>query len=287
MFERDIDSETESGRERVRFWLTIGVATILAGVVAALVLLLARANDNYERSLGWQTQSMEVISQTRSLDAALARAEAALGRFAVGLQKEDGRVFEQQWGRARQYRGLLQRNVRDNPAQLELITELTREMDRRGAQLGDAALSANYRQTIAAISKYHAAGHDQGLGRIDKLLTRIINNERTLLRERNRIAASDRASLNQAMLLFSLIGALAAISAIGATFSLVRAEGERSLARREQLAESDRAMELEAAVEARTAELAQANSALRNEMTERAAAEAQLRQARRWRRSAS
>jgi biotin carboxylase len=65
--------------------------------------LLSRANDNYDRSLGWQTQSLEVISQTRSLDAALARAEAALGRFAVGLQKEDGRVFEQQWGLARQY----------------------------------------------------------------------------------------------------------------------------------------------------------------------------------------
>ena len=279
MFERDFDIETESRRERVRFWLTIGVATILVGVVAALVLLLSRANDNYERSLGWQTQSMEVISQTRSLDASLARAEAALGRFAVGLQKEDGRVFEQQWGRARQYRVQLQRNVRDNPAQAKLVEELTHEMDRRGAQLGDAALSANYRQTVAAISKYHAAGHDQGLGKIDKLLTRIIDNERTLLRERNRLAAADRASLNQAMLLFSLLGAGAAVIAIGATFSLVRAEAERRLARREQLVESDRAMQLEAAVEARTAELEQANTALRSEMSERLSAEEQLRQA--------
>jgi signal transduction histidine kinase/ActR/RegA family two-component response regulator len=279
VFERDLDNETDSRRERIRFWLTIGVATILTGVVAALVLLLSRANDNYERSLGWQTQSMEVITQTRSLDAALARAEAALGRFAVGLQKEDGRVFEQQWGRARQYRQLLQRNVRDNPAQTKLIEQLTHEMDRRGAQLGDAALSANYRQTVAAISKYHAAGHDQGLGRIDKLLTQVINNERTLLRERNRVAAADRASLNQAMLLFSLLGAGAAVIAIGATFSLVRAEAERRIARREQLVESDRAMQLEAAVEERTAELEQANVALRSEMGERAAAEEQLRQA--------
>jgi signal transduction histidine kinase/ActR/RegA family two-component response regulator len=271
--------ETESRRERIRFWLTIGMATALTGVVAALVLLLARANDNYDRSLGWQTQSMEVISQTRSLDAALARAEAALGRFAVGLQKEDGRVFEQQWGLARQYLALLKRNVRDNPAQAALIDELTKEMDRRGSQLGDAALSANYNQTVAAISKYHAAGHDAGLGRIDKLLTRIIGNERTLLRERNRLAAADRASLNQALLLFSLLGAAAAVLAIGATFSLVRAEAERRVARREQAEESDRAMQLEEAVNARTAELGQANIALRNEMTEREAAEAQLRQA--------
>ncbi len=252
---------------------------MLAGVVAALVLLLARANDNYDRSLGWQTQSLEVISQTRSLDAALARAEAALGRFAVGLQKEDGRVFEQQWGLARQYLSLLKRNVRDNPAQAGLVDELTTEMNRRGSQLGDAALSANYNQTIAAISKYHAAGHDAGLGRIDKLLNRVIATERTLLRERNRIAAADRASLNQAILLFSLLGAGAAVIAIGATFSLVRAEAERRVARREQAEESDRAMQLEEAVNARTAELEQANIALRNEMSERAAAEAQLRQA--------
>ncbi|WP_432768208.1 MAG: response regulator [Sphingopyxis sp.] len=279
MFERDHDSETDQRRERLRVWLTIGVATILAGVVAALLLLLSRANDNYDRSLGWQTQSLEVISQTRSLDAALARAEAALGRFAVGLQKEDGRVFEQQWGRARQYLVQLDRNVRDNRQQSALVDQLTDEMDDRGLRLGDAALSANYNQTVAAISKYHAAGHDQALIRIDKLLTQIINNERGLLRERNRLAAADRASLNQAILLFSLLGAGAAMLAIGAGFSFVRAEGERRIARREQLAETERAMQLEAAVAARTAELGEANLALRSEMSEREAAEAQLRQA--------
>ena len=279
MFERDGDTETETRRERLRFWLTIGMATMLTGIVGALVLLLARASDNYDQSLGWQTQSLEVISQTRSLDASLARAEAALGRFAVGLQKEDGRVYEQQWGLARQYLTRLDRSVSDNTTQSKLVDQLTTEMDSRGRQLGDAALSANYKQTVAAISKYHAAGHDAALSRIDNLLNQIIANERALLRERNRIAADDRASLNQAILLFTLLGAAIAAVAIGTTFSFVRAEAERRVARREQLAESDRAMQLEEAVEARTAELEQANIALRSEMTERAAAEAQLRQA--------
>lgn len=279
VFERDGDTETETRRERLRFWLTIGMATMLTCIVGALVLLLARASDNYDQSLGWQTQSLEVISQTRSLDASLARAEAALGRFAVGLQKEDGRVYEQQWGLARQYLTRLDRSVRDNTTQSKLVDELTTEMDSRGRQLGDAALSANYKQTVAAISKYHAAGHDAALSRIDNLLNQIIANERALLRERNRIAADDRASLNQAILLFTLLGAAIAAVAIGTTFSFVRAEAERRVARREQLAESDRAMQLEEAVEARTAELEQANIALRSEMTERAAAEAQLRQA--------
>src|SRR3546814_10048132 len=83
VFERDIDSENDGRRERIRFWSTIVLGAILTGVVGALVLLLARANDDYDRSLGWQAQSLEVISQTRSVDAAIARAEAALGRFAV------------------------------------------------------------------------------------------------------------------------------------------------------------------------------------------------------------
>jgi len=279
VFERDIESENDGRRERIRFWSTIVLGAILTGVVGALVLLLARANDNYDRSLGWQTQSMEVISQTRSVDAAIARAEAALGRFAVGLQKEDGRIYEYQWGRARQFMARLQRNVRDNPKQMALVEQLTREMDSRGEQLGDAALSANYNQTVAAISKFYAAGKGEGLGRIDKLLSEIIANERALLSDRNRLAAADRASLNQAILLFSLLGAAAAVIAIGATFSLIRAETERRLARREQLVESDRAAQLEAAVEERTAELAHANAALRSEMTDREAAEAQLRQA--------
>jgi signal transduction histidine kinase/CheY-like chemotaxis protein len=279
VFERVGDTETETRQERLRTWLTIGMATVLAGIVAALLLLLVRASNNYDQSLRWQTQSLEVISQTRSLDAALARAEAALGRFAVGLQKEDGRVYEQQWGLARQYLNRLDRAVRDNPAQSKLVDQLTTEMDTRGRQLGDAALSANYNQTVAAISKYHAAGHDAGLGRIDNLLTRIIANERTLLRERNQTAAADRTNLNQAILLFALLGAAIAAVAIGTTFSFVRAVAERGVARREQAAETERAMQLEAAVEARTAELEQANIALRSEMNERAAAEAQLRQA--------
>ena len=51
MFERDLDNENEDQRERVRFWLTIGLGAILTGIVAALVLLLSRANDDYDRSL--------------------------------------------------------------------------------------------------------------------------------------------------------------------------------------------------------------------------------------------
>src|SRR3546814_428844 len=127
-----------------------------------------------------------------------------------------------------------------NP-QPALVEKPAAYLERPGEQLGDAALSANYNHTIAAISKYNAVGHDPALIRIDRLLTQLIRDERALLAQRNRIAAGDRASLNQAILLFSLLGAAAAVIAIGATFSLLRAESERRLARREQVAEIGRA----------------------------------------------
>src|SRR3546814_14858006 len=91
-------------------------------------------------------------------------------------------------------------------------------MDSRGEQLGDAALSANYNQTVAAISKFYAAGQGDGLARIDDLLSAIIANERALLRERNRLAAAAPASLHQAILPFSLLRAAPALIALGAHF---------------------------------------------------------------------
>src|SRR3546814_12506967 len=91
VFERDIDSENDGRRERIRFWSTIVLGAILTGVVGALVLLLARANDDYDRSLGWKAESLAVISRTRSVDAAHRRPTASLGGFARRPRNREGR----------------------------------------------------------------------------------------------------------------------------------------------------------------------------------------------------
>ncbi len=277
--QRETQAGRDSAKARTRYWLTIGLAGILTGVVAALILLLSRANDDYDHSLARQSHSLEAISLAKSVEASLARGEASLARFAVGLDKQDGRIYQREWGLARQYLNLLHRNVRDNPTQLANVNALAKAISIRGKLLGDTALSANYRQGLAAISKYHAAGRDPELETINDLLTKIVSNERILLSQRNQIAASDRDSLNQAILLFSLLGAGAAIIAIAASVSLIRAQTERQSALREQFVESERAGQLEEAVATRTAELAAANAALRSEMAERADTENQLRQA--------
>jgi signal transduction histidine kinase/ActR/RegA family two-component response regulator len=278
MFMTEQDVEQEGQRERNRFWLTVCLGAVLAGVVLALVLLLLRASEDYDASLASQSDSLEVISELRALDASFSRAEAALGRFAVGLANEDGLIFDQQWRRGRAYLNQIQRDLRDDPEQSKRVEELRSELDKREKFLFDVALSANYHQTLAAISKYHAAGLDDSLLRIDRKISQIIAAERRELRSRHLHTRADRANLTRAIWMVSLIGAAVAILAIGALFSLIRANGERRIAESEQQAESERASALEAAVNSRTMELADANAALRKEMTEREAAEQRLRQ---------
>jgi signal transduction histidine kinase len=270
----------DAGREaRWRFWLTALLSAALAGAVVGLILLLARANGDYNRSIAEQTRSVEIITIAKSVEAKVARGEAALARFAVGLDRGDGRVFQQQFGLAREYLRNLERLARSEAAQARRVAALTKAVDARQRELGDAALSANYRQELAAISKYYAAAQGQQRSEIDALLEAVIRSERALLAQRTASADRDRIDLNQVIMIFSLIGALAAIGGIVAASAVLRARSERQLAERESQADSERAALLERAVATRTQELAAANQALRHEIEERAEAEAKLRQA--------
>lgn len=264
---------------RWRFWITATLSALLAGAVAGLILLLARANGDYNRSLADQTQSVEIITLAKSVEAKVARGEAALARFAVGLDRSDGRVFQQQFGLARQYLRRLEQRVGESGPQARRVTDLTAAVDQRQRQLGDAALSANYHQELAAISKYHAAAQGQQRSRIDALLEAIIADEDARLDQRRRTADRDRIELNQLIMFFSLIGAVTALGGVIAASMVLRARAERQLAERESQADSERAQLLERAVTERTRELAAANQALRHEIEERTSTEAKLRQA--------
>jgi len=264
---------------RWRFWITISLSMAMAGAVVALVLLLVRANSDYNQSLAGQTRSVDVITLVKSVDASVARGEAALARFAVGLNRQDGRIYQQQFGLAGQYLINLRPLVRDNPRQRTLVRALVAAVDVRNRELGAAALSANYRQELAAISKYYAASQDSRKAGVEDLLDAIIQNERKLLSERSGIAERDRIQLNQVIMFFSLLGAIAAIGGMVGASTVLRARSERSLAERESQADNERALVLERAVAERTRELAAANQALRHEIEERTATEAKLRQA--------
>mgnify|MGYP002777037285 CR=1 FL=1 len=274
-------SPADPGTEeaRWRFWATVTLSAALAGAVVGLILLLVRANSDYNASLAGQTRSVDVITLVKSVDASVARGEAALARFAVGLNRQDGQIYQQQFGLAGQYLRNLRPLVRDNPEQRALVRDLIAAIEVRNRELGNAALSANYRQALAAISKYYAASQGSRKEGVEDLLDAIIQNERKLLLERSVVAERDRIQLNQVIMFFSLLGAIAAIGGIVGASAVMRARSERRLAERESQADSDRALLLERAVTERTRELAAANQALRHEIEERTATEAKLRQA--------
>ena len=272
-------ADTVERDARWRFWVSALLWAALAGAVAGLILLLTRANGEYNQSLASQTRSVEIITLAKSVEAKVARGEAALARFAVGLDRDDGRVFQQQFGLARQYLRNLNRLVQDDPDQRQRVAALITAVEQRYRELGETSLSANYRQALAAISKYHATANYARRAQVDTLLEDVITRERGLLTERSAAAEGDRIELNRVIVIFSLMGALAAIGGVTAASALLRARGERRLAEFEGQAENERAAMLERAVAERTRELAAANQALRHEIEERAATEAQLRQA--------
>ncbi len=264
---------------RWRFWATVILSMAMAGAVIALILLLVRANADYTRSLEQQNRSIDVMTLAKSVEASVARGEAALARFAVGLDRQDGQIFQQQFGLAKRYLASLRQQVRDDPEQRALVMQLTTTVEERNEILGTVALSANYRQELASISKYYAAAPEIRRALPEKLLTAIIANERERLAERTALANRDRVQLNQVIMFFTLLGAAAAIGGTVAASMVLRARSDRRLAERESAADNERAALLERAVDERTRELAAANQALRHEIEERTATEAKLRQA--------
>jgi signal transduction histidine kinase len=274
-----IQADPGSTEARWRFWATITLSMAMAGVVVALILLLVRANADYTRSLEQQTRSIDVMTLAKSVEASVARGEAALARFAVGLDRQDGQIYQQQFGLAERYLQSLRQQVRGDPEQSRLVTELDIAIQQRNDELGAVALSANYRQELAAISKYYAAAQEVRRARPEGLLVQIIANERKRLAQRTELANRDRVQLNQVIMFFTLLGAAAAIGGTVAASMVLRARGDRRLAERESAADNERAVLLERAVDERTRELAAANQALRHEIEERTATEAKLRQA--------
>jgi signal transduction histidine kinase len=264
---------------RWRFWATVTLSMAMAGAVVALILLLVRANADYTRSLEQQTRSVDVITLAKSVEASVAQGEAALARFAVGLDRQDGQIYQEHFGLAAQYLRALRQRVRDDPEQKRLVAELGVAVQLRNDELGEVALSANYRQELAAISKYYAAAQNARRAQAEKLLDAIIAKERERLAERTNLANLDRIQLNQVIMFFTLLGAMAAIGGVVAAGMVLRARGDRRLAERESAADNERAVLLERAVDERTRELAAANQALRHEIEERTATEAKLRQA--------
>ena len=264
--------------EAWRRGLASAVALFAALLLIALVILVARSNQERDAALDRERHSYDILVITRSLDASMARSEAALGRFVISGEPNTGTLYSDEWRRAGRQIRQLETMTADNPRQAVLVRELIGLYQQRGRQLAEPAAHANFRQGWQALSMFNEAGKAPSIPRISRILAKLASNEREVLGMRSTVAARAATRSNFLAGMLSLLGIILAVGAIILGWLTVQAITQRRAARRAASIEAERAETLEQAVADRTRELITANERLLEEAATREVAEAQLRQ---------
>ena len=119
------------------------IAFIATVVLLGMVVLVALSNDAREKALADERHAYDVALVTRSVSSSASRAEAALGRFVLDEEiKFSGNIYYSQWRLAGHQIEQLKRLVRNNPQQLQRVTELVALFEKRGEELALPARAA-------------------------------------------------------------------------------------------------------------------------------------------------
>jgi len=260
-----------------RGWASVGAiaATIF---LIALVVMVTMSNRNRDRALAWERHTYDVMVLTRTVDASIARSEAALGRYVLDEQSGTANIYYSDWRLAGWQISRLRQLVRDDPRQRDHVARLRALYQQRGEELALAARATAQKKASYGLGYYYQAGLSPTLPAIRKTLDSISKHEHDTLSRR--VAATQKFAdkADQLTEWLGWMGVLIGLGAITLGLAAYQAISERLVARRDAENEANRAMVLEQAVEERTSELRDANERLRSEVMERASAEAQLRQ---------
>jgi signal transduction histidine kinase len=274
--------------EEPRFdWRRGGAAAV--GLFATLVLLgmvvlVAITNSARDRALQAERHAYDVALLTRTADASIARAEAAVGRFALDQNAAiSGSRYYSQWRLAGQQISQLERSVGSDPKQRQRVEELKLLFNERGQQFSDVARYSTARQKDYGLRYYYSISLKQGEladagTRLRAKLVEIADAERAALSEKIVESQFFSAEADRLTDYLSWLGVIVGLFAIFMGYVAVQALRQNVVARKEAENEFERAQVLDQAVRERTQELWEANQALKAEAIERQAAEAQLRQ---------
>jgi len=279
MAEEAIGHAAEEGGRSSGRALWVSAAALLATLaLIALIFLIAWSNRARDEALGWERATYEVMFLTRTIDATVARSEAALGRYVLDENRTTGTQYYNEWRNAAFQIGQLQRMVRDDPEQRTRVARLQRLFRQRNSELAPAATAAERRQGTDGLGLLYGAASSQTLPDLRSELGEIARAERARLVRR---MEATQGFVARADTYTEWLGWLAILIGLGAVWLAImawRTFVEGLAARREADAQGWRALDLEQAVQERTRELSDANAALQDEAAERAAAEAKLRQ---------
>ena len=264
----------------VTWWGRWVSALALSAAIILIVLLgmVSLSSRHRDAALELERNTYEVIQLTRTVDASLARAEAAMGRYVLDESQASGTQYYQEWRLASRQIAQLRTLVSGDRAQLQRVDELRRLFNVRGQELSAAAAASTRREDLSGLGLFYRAAQSQTLPSLRTQLNEIVRAGRQVLEERVKgtEVIADRADQLTRWLgwLAMLISALA----IALSYWAYRAFTEGRIARSEADSEAERAADLERAVDERTRELSDALGRLKAETEERTAAEEKLRQ---------
>ncbi len=260
------------------------IALIATLVLLGMVFLVAMTNSARDEALRAERHAYDVTLLTRTMDASIARAEAAVGRYALDEDPAtSGSRYYAQWRLAEQQLNQLERSIYGDADQRRRTAELRDLFNERGQQFSDVARYIAARQKDYGLRYYYTISlgengeRDVGT-RLRGKLNEIADAERTALSEKIRESQIFSAEASRLTDYLSWLGVIVGLFAIFMGYVAVQALRQNAAARREAETEAERAQLLEEAVRERTQELLEANQALKAEAIERQAAEAQLRQ---------
>ena len=147
-------------------WRGVGTASgalLAALVLLAMVFLVAMSSRAHDEAVTNERHAYDVTLLTRTLDASIARAEAALGRFVLDEDAEtSGNIYYSQWRLAGQQIQQLDRLVATDQAQNARVDQLEQLYRQRGEEFALAA-----RATVAKRggAGYFYAAATSGTGR--------------------------------------------------------------------------------------------------------------------------
>jgi signal transduction histidine kinase/ActR/RegA family two-component response regulator len=277
-----------SGDEQLFDWRRGGaaaVALLATLVLLGMVVLVAMTNSARDRALLDERRAYDITLLTRAIDASVARADAAMGRFALDENAAtSGSRYYGQWRLAGQQLSQLQRSVVRDPEQRARVEELRKLFNQRGEQYTNVARWIALKQKNYGVNYYYTISLPGENGTPDTgtqlraKLAEIASAERASLSEKMEETRFFSAEADRLTDYLSWLGVIVGLFAIFMGYVGVQALRLNAASRREAESETERAEALDLAVRERTQELLEANQALKAEAVERQAAEAQLRQ---------
>lgn len=247
------------------------LALVGTTILVALVNLQVSTDTDRDQALDRQAHTYEVIIRAGQLSTAAAQAESSLGRYVVSGDQRLGRQYSQRWADAADHLKRLDTLTRGDAQVQRQIAALRTAFDARGKELSETALYTVYKRDRDALGSYYKVSESPARAALLSRLDELIGHERTQLAQRKAAAAKLVANSRFTTRILAVFGLLIVLAAIVLGLMTVQALGQRAVADAEADAERDRAVALEGAVIEATAQL-------RDEVRERIAAEARLRQ---------